>query len=459
MKVSINQNGNIKETEVIINCSSLDNRIRNLISFIQQYSTSIEGSIDDAIYYIPLDSILYIDSVDKKTYFYDCHRIFNSPCSLAELEEKLQNALFVRISKNCIVNIAYISRICPHENHRMKVIMKNGEHLLVGRVYKELLKERLKDFNADTFYIAAAMEQKDVFEHYPERSVYNAGKVISFMTVPKRVVALSYENAELLAALGLAERIVAIAPAECGIEQVSPEYRELLRSVPVITHCNHGIPCLSEIAALNPDFVLGNIYSLRKLQKISMEKISDYGINLYVVECTIPERTSIENFYKDILNLGRIFHVEDRAVGIVEDMRKRISSLTRRVIYRHKVNVFVYDGGENFPITAGGDTLENNLIFLAGGNNVFGHIQGGYQEVTRQQIADALPECIVIHEYADCMSVSEKLKMLREKEELREVPAIKNNSFVIVSLLETLPGMQNVNMIKKLINNLHPNVL
>ena len=95
MRVSINQNSNIKETEIIINCTKVDARVRNLTNYIRQYSTSLEGTIEDSTYYVPLDSVLYIDSVDKKTFFYDRYRIFSSPYTLSELEEKLENTLFV----------------------------------------------------------------------------------------------------------------------------------------------------------------------------------------------------------------------------------------------------------------------------------------------------------------------------------------------------------------------------
>lgn len=459
MKVTINQNANIKGTEVIINCPALDCRVRNLAGFIQQYSASLEGVIDGAIYYVPLDSILYIDSVDRKTFFYDSHRIFGCQCTLAELEDKLEKALFVRISKNCIVNLAFVSRVCPYENHRMEVVMKSGEHLIAARSYKEQLRERLRDFNGDIFNASERFGAKRPLASYPECSVYNAGKVISFGSVPKRVIALSFENAEILAALGLAERLIAIAPAECGIDQVSPKYRESLGRVPLITYCDQGVPCPEELSALNPDLVLGNFFSLCTLRRRESDYPGSWEQNLYVMECTIPEKASMENYYKDLLNLGRIFRVEDRAVWLVEEMRRQVSVLTRRTVYQKPLRVFVYDGIENSPCTAAGGTLENDLISLAGGRNVFGHMPEAYLPVTWRQIAEALPEVILVHDYVDRMSAGEKIEMLQNREELRKVPAVRDNRFQVVSLVEALPGIQNVSMLEKLIRCFYPNLL
>lgn len=53
-----------------------------------------------------------------------------------------------------------------------------------------------------------------------------------FPHCPKRVVALSYEAAELLAALGAAERLVAIMSAESGVEYVLPQWRPGVREYP-----------------------------------------------------------------------------------------------------------------------------------------------------------------------------------------------------------------------------------
>ncbi len=132
LKLTINQNAHIQETEITINCAAIDSRIRNLANYLRQYSASLEGKIDDSTYYVPLDSILYIDSVDRRTFFYDRHRIFSSRYTLSELEEKLENTQFIRISKCCMVNLAYVQRTCPYENHRLEVVMSNGEHLIAA---------------------------------------------------------------------------------------------------------------------------------------------------------------------------------------------------------------------------------------------------------------------------------------------------------------------------------------
>lgn len=289
-----------------------------------------------------------------------------------------------------------------------------------------------------------------------ERSVRNAGRVICFPSVPGRVAALSYGGAELLCALGLEDRLTAVSPAEDAFEHVLPQYREILASVPLLRHNGDGIPTAEELRALGVDLVLCSWFFPKML---SDGEGNDPGFQMYVTESTIPEKAGLEQLYRDILNLGRIFRVEDRAVALVEQTRMRIAALTRRVARRRPVRVFVYDGGEYEPLTALKGTLENDLIALSGGENVFGGLEGAYGPVGWRQVAEADPEVILLHDYQDSMDAGEKIAFLRGRQELAGVSAVEEGRFVVLTLTEVFPGVQTANAIEKMIRGFHPSAL
>ena len=56
------------------------------------------------------------------------------------LEEKLLHTSFIRISKNCIINIDYLKSVRPLYNHRLEAFLVNGETQIVTRNYIEVLK-------------------------------------------------------------------------------------------------------------------------------------------------------------------------------------------------------------------------------------------------------------------------------------------------------------------------------
>lgn len=460
MKLTINQGIGIQETEIIINCASLDSRIRNLADYIRQYSTALEGMIGDVAYYVPLDSILYIDSVEKKVFFYDSHRIYSCQYRLAELENRLRNTLFVRISKNCIVNFAYIRHTAPYSNRRLELMMTNGERLIVGRSYYESFRQRFRAYSNDIFH-PSAFAVRSVLDRDPERSVYNAGRVLGFPAVPKRVVALSFGAAELLAALGVTDRLVAIVPAEGSIGQVLPQYRGLLEDIPVLPDYEQGVPTAAALKGLEADLVVGNYYALDSLKRFNPERLRCGSFHLYVSEGTVPGSATMEGVYKDILNLGRIFRVEQRAIELAEELRRRIGVLTRRVSGRRQrpVRVFVYDSRREEPITALCGTLETDLIECAGGSNVFGGQDGSYGSVTWEQVAQCAPEVIVVNGYCDYMTAEEKIEYLKNNPLLQQVPAVKNERFVVLSHMEMFPGLQNPCAVEKLISCFYPELL
>jgi len=144
LKLTINQDLNIVETEIIMNCAYLDERLNRLANYIRQYTFSLEGTIEDKMYQIPIEDIYYMESVDGRTFFYDSKNAYCSRQTITALEEKLKTTSFARISKSCLINTARIKCFAPYVNHRLKVELKNGENLIVSRNYIDSLKEKLR---------------------------------------------------------------------------------------------------------------------------------------------------------------------------------------------------------------------------------------------------------------------------------------------------------------------------
>lgn len=144
LRLTINQSLDNGEPEIIINCSVMDARLQKLVDIVRQYTFSLKG-IDDGCYYnIPLENILYIDSVDGRTFLYCNDQHYECKDTLAFLENLLLHSPFVRISKNCIMNTSELKSVKSTLNHRMEAYLKNGEKLIVNRNYIEGLKKKLE---------------------------------------------------------------------------------------------------------------------------------------------------------------------------------------------------------------------------------------------------------------------------------------------------------------------------
>ena len=144
MKLTINQNMEIEEDEIIINCAYVDERMQRFIDYVRQFTFSVEGELDGRTYQIPVEELYYADSVDGKTFLYDREHAYYCRQTLLAFEQKVKHTAFVRISKNCLMNASHLKCVEPYVNHRMRAELKNGEQLIVSRNYIENLKEKLK---------------------------------------------------------------------------------------------------------------------------------------------------------------------------------------------------------------------------------------------------------------------------------------------------------------------------
>ena len=144
LKLVLNQSLEIKETEITINCSVLDERLKKLVEYIRQYSFSLNGFVEGHSYKIPLEEIFYMDSVDGKTFLYCNNKVYECKETLATIEQMLLHTPFIRISKNCIMNINVLQCVKSSFNHRMEATLRNGEKLMISRNYVENIKKKLE---------------------------------------------------------------------------------------------------------------------------------------------------------------------------------------------------------------------------------------------------------------------------------------------------------------------------
>lgn len=143
MKIRIDTDEKVKDIEVSIKCNALTPDIEKIISLLRMMDMQLTGSRDGETYIIDIDKVLYIDTVDKKTFAYTKDHVYEIDLRLYEAENQLVKYGFFRASKSCIINIRQISSLKTDINRRIKVTMNNGEMLIISRQYADYIKERI----------------------------------------------------------------------------------------------------------------------------------------------------------------------------------------------------------------------------------------------------------------------------------------------------------------------------
>lgn len=142
MKLNIIQIPTIAETKITIECRYISKRIQRIIATIRNIETHLPCYQEKALFQIPVDSILYIDTVDNQTFLYTNSDTYYSKQKLYELENQLAEMEFIRISKNTIVNLHQIEQVKSFGISKLELILTNKEKLIVNRNYLYAFKQK-----------------------------------------------------------------------------------------------------------------------------------------------------------------------------------------------------------------------------------------------------------------------------------------------------------------------------
>ncbi|WP_154889432.1 LytTR family DNA-binding domain-containing protein [Longibaculum muris] len=113
-----------------------------VLTLINTMNTKIIGYKRDKKYFVQIESIYYIELVDKKTFIYTKEECYESPLWLYQIEEQLDQQ-FIRVNKSTILNMKYIKSLKADIGSRIIVYLDNQDQVLVSRTYAKEFKKRL----------------------------------------------------------------------------------------------------------------------------------------------------------------------------------------------------------------------------------------------------------------------------------------------------------------------------
>ena len=269
-----------------------------------------------------------------------------------------------------------------------------------------------------------------------------AGREVFFEKPAEKIVSSYYISTAILAALGIEENIAGIemkADTRGLYKAAAPGFLEL----PAVGS-GKGIN-IEETAALSPDVVI-----IPQKLADSAEQFEKLSIPVIVVD---PE--TMDNFKECIALLGQVCGAEERAdalIGYYEEKMAFAEELTGSLEDRPKVYLAA---GSSYLSTCTSKMYQNDLIRMAGGENVSAELQEGYwQEISPEQLLQWDPDYIFAVGYAEYT-----LDDIRNDARLSEVNAVKSgNIYTFPSALEPwdYPTPSSVLGILWLTHALHP---
>ncbi|MCH2164842.1 MAG: ABC transporter substrate-binding protein [Marinovum sp.] len=284
-----------------------------------------------------------------------------------------------------------------------------------------------------------------------ETTVESCNRTVSFDAPPERAVSNDVNLTEMMLVLGLADRMVGYT----GISGWKTLDEEMRAGVEALPELSAKYPSKEVIMGADADFFFaGWNYGMKVGGEVTPETLAPFGVKVYELteSCTHimdKPKASMDDMYADLLNLGKIFDIEDRAKALVNGYKAELEAFTSELETGEPLRVFVYDSGEDTPFTAGLYAMPTAMIEAAGGTNIMSGFEKSWGTVTWEEVVEQNPEVIVIVNYGN-VTAAEKRAFMMNNPAFADLDAIKNDRFVTLEYVEATPGPRNIKAIKTL---------
>ena len=283
-------------------------------------------------------------------------------------------------------------------------------------------------------------------------TVQSCNREVTFDAAPSKAIANDVNLIEMMLALGLRDSMVGYTGVS-GWKTLDEGLRAGIAELPELSA---KYPTREVLAGAEPDFFFaGWNYGMKVGGEVTPETLEPLGIKTYeLTESCIhigpKAKSSMDDMYADILNLGRIFGVDTRAEDLVAGYKARLAEVTAQVDRTAPPRVFVYDSGEGAPFTAGAYAMPTALIEAAGGVNIMEDLDKSWAEIAWEPVVERNPEVIVIVNYGD-VTAEQKIAFLEASPAFANVDAVKNDRYVVLEYVEATPGPRNIAAVEKLV--------
>lgn len=283
-------------------------------------------------------------------------------------------------------------------------------------------------------------------------TVKSCDREVTFDAAPARAISNDVNLTEMMLVLGLRDRMVGYTGIS-GWKTLDEEMRDGVAELPELSS---QYPTKEVLAGAEADFFFaGWNYGMKVGGEVTPETLAAFDIKTYeLTESCIhigpKSKSSMDDMYADILNLGRIFGVEDRAEGLVAGWQARLAEVTAGVDRANPLRVFVYDSGEEAPFTAGAYAMPTALIEAAGGTNIMADLEKSWAEISWEPVVERNPQVVVIVNYGD-VTAEQKIAFMKGNPAFAGIDAVKNDRFVVLEYVEATPGPRNIKAVEKLV--------
>lgn len=265
---------------------------------------------------------------------------------------------------------------------------------------------------------------------YPITITDFADRKVTIEKEPQKIVSLAPSITETLYFLEALDKVVGVTQ----YDDFPPGVQEGRTVIGGFSNPNIEI-----IASLKPDLIIATSMHMKYLNQLEQ-----------IAPVIIIDPKNMDDIYKAIELLGKVVNKEEQAQKVIADMKSKVEEIQNAVKNKSKVRVF-YVVWNNPLMTAGKGTFIDDLIKLAGGENIFSDVEG-WAQVGVEQVLAKDPEVIILTPHCG-MTVQDIYNS-----ELSKTTAAKEGKVIVIQNDNVLvrPSPRIVQGLEKLAKAIHP---
>jgi iron complex transport system substrate-binding protein len=261
------------------------------------------------------------------------------------------------------------------------------------------------------------------------------GHTLALDAVPERIISLAPAHTETLYALGLEDKVVGVTEY-CNYPPQAVE-KPKVGSFATID--------LEQVVGLEPDLVLATTMHVAE----TVPALQERGIAVFVVD---PQ--TVAQVLDAIDRIGQITGSQEAAEALVADRQARIDAVRGKVKDAPCPRVFWELGAELY--TVGPDTFIDDLITLAGGENVAADADSSWPQLSVEAIVMRDPDVIVLADH----NYGQTAEMVKERPGWEDIRAVREGNIIAITDddIVSRPGPRIVEGLEFLARALHPDL-
>jgi len=304
--------------------------------------------------------------------------------------------------------------------------------------------------------LLASLTQLSQASDFPV-SVNSCGRTVTFEQAPQRAVIHDQNMSQMAFALGIQNNIAGLTGIT-GWYKTSPEFDKNRGDIPELAAKN---PTTENVLSVDPDlFFAGWNYGMRTDGELTPQSLAKLGVPVLELteSCVHTNKTgedaSMDLLYNDMLRLGAVFGIKEKAVTLVNEWQNRLQKVKNSVDGKPKIKVFLYDSGEDKIFTSGRFGMPTALIRAAGGINVMDNIDTSWGKVGIEAVMNAEPDFFLLVDYQQGGWRS-SWEFIKNHPVLSTLDAVKNERYLPLEYGEITPGPLNIQAVEKLAQKMY----